>query len=282
MTTRRHTRVEASPFAVLAKSFALLGERRDPLALDGRPIAGLPDRPIPLVELKARLLHPSTRYTTRDAAIAALLARAKTEGGCWTVGLAGVLLPGLRRAALALVRSCPERAGDVEADMLAGLVAAIDRAEPSRARPAGFLTGRAFDAAKQGLRCELAERGRPAQSAQAACEPPRVFAHPDFVLAEAVAERVISPGDARLIAVTRLEGRDLAAVARASGISYESARQRRSRAERDLVAYLSDGFVTKRGSAAGSRGAGRSRQGRRGARRPGLCPTPQGQPPIRR
>ena len=48
-----------SPFDTLEKTFDLLTTGPRPLALDGTGLPGLPDRPVPLGELKARLLHPS-------------------------------------------------------------------------------------------------------------------------------------------------------------------------------------------------------------------------------
>ena len=76
----RHTRSEASPFAALEQTFALLCAEPRPLALDGTGIEGLPDRPIPLTELRARLLHPCVSYATRDAALNNLIKKARTEG----------------------------------------------------------------------------------------------------------------------------------------------------------------------------------------------------------
>ena len=74
---RRSTRSVASPFATLERAFALLSTGPRPLALDGTGIEGLPDRPIPLVELRPRLLHPSVPHATRDAALGVLIRRAQ-------------------------------------------------------------------------------------------------------------------------------------------------------------------------------------------------------------
>jgi hypothetical protein len=52
---------------------------------------------IPLDELGAMLLHPSTPYWARDRAVRLLFERSRRLGGPWTVGLAGVVLPGMRR-----------------------------------------------------------------------------------------------------------------------------------------------------------------------------------------
>ena len=128
-----------SPFDTLEKTFDLLVTGPQPLALDGTALAGLPDRTIPLGELKAMLLHPSTPFSVRDAIVNDLVARSQAKGGAWTVGLAGVLLPGLRRAVWPLVQACPGKADEIEAETLAAFLAAVARCEPGRARLASRL-----------------------------------------------------------------------------------------------------------------------------------------------
>ena len=107
-----------SPFDTLEKTFDLLVTGPNPLALDGTSLDGLPDRAIPLGELKAMLLHPSMAFDVRDAVVDELVARSRAKGGAWTVGLAGVLLPGLRRAGVIGVSDAEligaTRIGDVE------------------------------------------------------------------------------------------------------------------------------------------------------------------------
>ena len=259
---------EPSPFAALERAFATLTTESRPLALDGASVAGLPARAVPLDELKARLLHPSTPYATRDAALGVLIGRAKAEGRAWTVGLAGVLLPGMRRALEPLVEACPAKQADLEAQMLVGLLAALARCAPERPRPAGFLCGRAYDAAKQLVRSELAERARPAHRPISA-EPPKPWGHPDFVLARAVVQGVICADDAELIGATRLGEMTLVEAARAWGLAYKAAERRRQRAEVALVAWISQGYVSGIAVDATFRRSGdrRSiRDGRRGGR----------------
>ncbi|MGH9046477.1 MAG: hypothetical protein ACRDVW_04095 [Acidimicrobiales bacterium] len=75
-----------------------------------------PARPtgaIPLAELRAMLLHPSSSYQARDAAIGHLVERAQAEGGRRTVGGADVLLPGLRRAIWPLFEACPTKLAEL-------------------------------------------------------------------------------------------------------------------------------------------------------------------------
>ena len=144
MPTRRRP-LTNSPFDTLERTFTLLSSGPDPLALDGHGITGLPDRPVPIGELKARLLHPSTRFEARDAIVGELVARSQTHGGRWTVALAGVLLPGLRRAVWPLVQACPGRADDLESEALTAFLAAVAGCQPGRARLAAraVLAGRA-------------------------------------------------------------------------------------------------------------------------------------------
>ena len=231
-----------SPFTCLEDAFAALSCEPRPLAFDGREVPELPDRAIPLSELRGRLLHPSTSFATRNAVIATLVTRAQDEGGAATIALAGMLLPGLRRAAHPLVRSCPERAADVEADMLAGLLFTIAEVSPRRRRLAGYLVGTAFSAAKRGVRKELAERGRISYTPTPAA-PHRPFGHPDFVLYEAALDGAISADDAELIGSTRLEGTSLKHAAYVRGITYKTASARRCRAEVALCTYLREGGV---------------------------------------
>jgi hypothetical protein len=255
-----------SPFASLEASFSLLCKGPAPLALDGRLVEGLPERLIPLDELRAILLHPSTGYDTRDAALGLLLARAKAERGGALVGLASVLLPRLRTAAWRLGCAFPGGAADLESEMLVGLLLAIDKAEPGRARLAARLTWAARRHAKRALRRELAERARPSGDPLPA-EPPRPYGHPDFVLGRLVRDGVLLGDDAELIAATRLSGEPLAGAAARLGLSYAAAEKRRWRAECRVAEALAPGegpdrFVGARAARCRSSVGGRPRQDR--------------------
>ena len=276
--------VSLSPFDTLEESFRLLSSGPRPLALDTSAIPGLPDREVPLVELRAMLLHPSVDYPVRDGALGALVAAARAEGGRWSVGLAGVLLPGLRRAIFPLFEACPDKLFDLEAEALVGLLRSVERCRPGRPRVASWLCWRSRVAAGRLLRRELAERAGPGKQPMSAA-PPRPWGHPDFVLARVVADGVICPEDGDLIAATRLEHESLAEAARALGISYEACHKRRARAEATLAAYLASeeysplDFVEKRPRTPCSSGRGRPRGGAGADRRPGKR---RSSPPTRR
>ena len=261
-----------SPFDTLEKTFDLLVTGPNPLALDATSLDGLPDRAIPLGELKAMLLHPSVSFDVRDAVVDELVARSRAKGGAWTVGLAGVLLPGLRRAVWPLVQSCPGKAADIEAETLAAFLAAVARCEPGRARLASRLCWLARIGADRLLRAEVAERARPGTDPVSAA-PRRPWGHPDLVLERAVRAGVIGASDAELIGATRIGDVELADVANALGISYKACHQRRRRAESALVEWLtSDNYGDIAFDATNRRSRSRQsvpEQGRRGRPRQG-------------
>jgi hypothetical protein len=261
-----------SPFDTLEKTFDLLVTGPNPLALDATSLDGLPDRAIPLGELKAMLLHPSMAFAARDAVVDELVARSRSHGGAWTVGLAGVLLPGLRRAVWPLVQACPGKAADIEAETLVAFLAAVARCEPGRARLASRLCWLARIGADRLLRAEVAERARPGTDPVSAA-PRRPWGHPDLVLERAVRAGVIGAADAELIGATRIGDVELAEVANALGISYKACHQRRRRAESALVEWLtSDNYGDIAFDATNRRSRSRQsvpEQGRRGRPRQG-------------
>ena len=272
-TTSRGRPLTDSPFDTLERTFTLLGAGPDPLALDGRGTPGLPDRAVPIGELKARLLHPSTTFDARDAIVGELVARSQADGGRWTVALAGVLLPGLRRAVWPLVQACPGRSDDIEAEALTAFLSAVAACQPGRARLASRLCWLARTGAQRLLHAELVEP-RPGSDPVSGI-PPRPWGHPDLVLAAAVSAGVICAADAELISATRLGGTDLAEAADQLGIGYWACHKRRRRAESTLVEwvtgdnYLPPGFVQTTVVTPCSISGGRPRQGRPMGHQPG-------------
>ena len=249
----------------------MLASGRRQLVLDGSCVTGLPNRPISLVELRDILLGPTSSHATRDAALGLVLYNARSGGGDWMVGLGGILLPGLRRSAWPLSKSCPGKAADIESAMLAGLLVAAAKTEPGHPRLAARLTWMSRRPAKELLRAELAEVARPAPTPLPAA-PPWPYRHPDLVLHEAVLAGVLLAEDAELISATRIGEADLAHMASSLGLAYGATLQRRYRAERALVAWMraksGDGFVGKPAKDPCSSPGGRPRQEKRNDRSP--------------
>lgn len=235
-----------SPLDVLETSFRVLTTGPDPLTLDGRALGcGLPARPLPLDELRSVLLHPTTGFAARDAALGELVGRAQTRGGAWTVGLAGVLLPGLRRVAGHLAREFPGDTADIDAEVLAGFLEALGKLHPhpSRRRLAAHLLWGAFNRGRRLRRLELEAFVRRVPLEATSAVPPPPAGHPDILLARAVRHGVLAAWEAELIGATRLEGEDLLRLAAEGGYKPDTLRHWRRAAERRLAAWLLIGTV---------------------------------------
>lgn len=235
-----------SPLDSADAAFRLLLRGPQPLALDGKQIGGtLPPRTIRLDELKRILLLPSAGARTRDAAWAALIRQARHDGPAWVIGATGVAMPGLRRAAGVLARGYGGDTADLDAEILAGFLAALRTVDISRRsialrlRWAAYRAGAAFRYADAG---PGSPHDIPVVTA-AASRPP---GHPDLVLADAVAQGIISAADAGLIAATRLESIPLTTAARHLDLPYDTARMRRSRAESRIARAIGDEEISSR------------------------------------
>ena len=234
-----------SPIDVLAHAFALLTDGPGQPSINGRAIgSGLPRRLVPVSEL-ARLL-PTVSADVRDAVWRELVRRARSRGSTWVVVAAGLALPGLRNAAGALTRGYRSDPADIDTEVIAGFLAAlreVDIDEPAIAwrlcRAAYNAGARARYAADRyaARHVELPEDG----GSQMAPRAP--WSHPDLVLADAVAKRVLSVETAELIGRTRLEGRTLRAVAEELQVPYSTARRHRREAEERLVSLIRSGDV---------------------------------------
>ncbi len=239
------------------------------LAIDGPDIGPwLPDRRIPLAELRDRLLD---RHTTtddlRDDALHALAARARTTPDPWTLALSGTLLPGLRNSyrsfhagSYAATISPPAVADDVQTAMIAAVLHTARRLPPTARKVAARLLYAAEHAARQHL---YAERQQAATTPPLSIDDPdHGFANtlhadptpgrdpslavfepttPQAVLAEAVAEGVITADDADILVRTKLNDEDLHDLAEQRGIPYDTLRKRRQRAGHLIEKWIASG-----------------------------------------
>jgi hypothetical protein len=273
------TPLNHDPFDTLEAAFTVLCGEPRPLALEANVVAGLPRRAIPLTELRAILLHPSTSHAVRDATLGELLRRAQAEGGRWTIGLAGVLLYGLRHAVTPLCIACPGKAADIEAEAIAGLLEAIPVTNPSRQRLASRLTWLARNKAKALVSREFAEMsGRQFHDEESAA-PAWSDHHPDLVLMKAVITKVLKSEDAALIGDTRLGLMTVSDAAECLGISTSAAYERRRQAEVKLVAWLDGrdyepGFLESTAVSPYLVRRGRPRNGQTTDRRSAACQQP--------
>lgn len=237
---------------VAEHAFNLLMRGPDRLSVDGAALGeGLPARPIPMDELRVILLHPSCSRTTRDHVWRHLIDQARTHQGAWMVAAVVLALPMLRRLVGTLAdKTSAERAGrfarvdqeDLEAEVLAAYMEALTRVKLAWSHPVlrlsrltQFAVLRAHAPERPGLLADPELVDRPEERQQPLAYP---AGHPDLLLAQAVAQGVITELEADLIGFTRLEGISLSSYCRRRGLLYCTALKRRQRAENALYQAL--------------------------------------------
>jgi hypothetical protein len=228
-------------------AFRLLTAGPRPLAVHASHLAaGLPDRPVPLDELRVLLLHPATSARARNRVWAELVRRARSGEAAWVIGLTGIALPGLRRAVASLSGACRGDPADLQSEVLTGFLAAMRALDlddldsvplASRLCWAAWRAGKALAYAD----ADYASRRRDLDDQGDAPELP--WGHPDFVLAAAVRKGVLTKAQAGLIGRNRLEGVPLAQIAAEMGISHAALCNRRKRAEKALTGAIRNGFL---------------------------------------
>jgi hypothetical protein len=114
----------SSPLAAASRAFDLLTCAPAPLAFDGRAFPGLPERMMPLDELRKILLARSTSVAVRDAVWRELVIRARRDGPAWVVAAVGMAIPGLRRTGGLLASGWRGDTADLDAELIVGFGAA--------------------------------------------------------------------------------------------------------------------------------------------------------------
>ena len=237
------------PFDAADAAFRLLCAGPQPLALHAAKVAaGLPDRPVPLDELRVLLLHPSTSARARNQVWAELVRRARAGDPAWTVGLAGIAMPGLRRAVGSLAAAWRGDPADLQAEVLTGFLAAVRALDPDDLDQVPLASRLCWAAWRAGQEMALADAGWSARRRHLAewrDGPDLPWGHPDFVLAAAVRQGILTRGQAALIGRNRLEGVPLSQIAAETGTSHSALCNRRKRAETAIAAAIAAGELTE-------------------------------------
>ena len=235
------------PFDAADAAFRLLCAGPQPLALHAsRVAAGLPDRPVPLDELRVLLLHPSTSAAARNQVWAELVRRARDGGPAWTVGLAGIAMPGLRRAAGSLAAAYRGDPADLQSEILTGFLAAVRALDTDDLEAVPLASRLIWAAWRAGQQHAYAEAGHAARRQDLSGwqdGPDLPWGHPDFVLAAAVRHGILTRAQAGLIGRNRLEGIPLKQIAAETGISHNALCNRRKRAEKAIADAIRNGFL---------------------------------------
>jgi hypothetical protein len=245
MTDRHHPtrpklrRHQPLPLDVARQCFTWLVTGPEPLSVDGRTFSGLPNRLVPLDELRDRLLRRHCPRTTRDAVWTHLVERSRTEGATWTMACTGMALPALASTSRWLAARYPGDAFDVHAEVLSGFLAALNSIDLQRPRVLVRLRWAAFRAGHAAL-AEALDAPTPVAPGFHSSPPRPPWGHPDLVLARAVRQSVLTRTEADLIGATRLEESSITDWAVANRTTVGAAYKARRRAERRLIAFVCD------------------------------------------
>lgn len=227
------------PLDTARDTFTALVAGPDPLAVNGRLFTGLPERPIPLDELRDLLLRPGCPRRTRDAVWRHLVLRSRVEGATWTVACVGVALPALASVGGWLAARYPGDRADIHADVLTGFLSGLATVE---VREPGVFPRLRWAARRAGIAALHAalDAPVPTRTGYRSSPPTPPAGHPDLVLARAITEGVLTRTEADLIGATRLEEVRLTAWAGEHGTGHQFASRMRARAENRLLAWLTD------------------------------------------
>ena len=182
----------------------------------------------------------------RNAVWAELVRRARAGGPAWTVGLAGIAMPGLRRAAGSLAAAYRGDRADLQAEVLTGFLAAVRALDLDDLEAVPLASRLCWAAWRAGQQHACAEAGHAARRQDLSGwrgGPDLPWGHPDFVLAAAVRHGILTRAQAALIGRNRLEGVPLSQIAAETGISHSALCNRRKRAEKAIADAIRNGFL---------------------------------------
>lgn len=198
-----------TPLDVLRNAFEALIAEPCHLALPGEALGfGLPERDIPLAELKDILMAPGTGASAKRAIWAAIVEMSREPNPSWTVAAAGLAYPGLAGFALRVCRSSPGEEHDLQAELLTEFLVAlktVDVDDPDIDDIAGWLCFRALNASWK-ARESQGTSGVLTDTIPDTMVPMLPVAHPDIVLSRAVRLGILSAAEADMIGRLYLEG----------------------------------------------------------------------------
>lgn len=235
----------ASAIEAVERTFQALVTRPSPLALDCRGLhPQVPNRHVPLDELRKRLLARDVGQQARAAVWSLLVTYAQSGGPHWVIAAVAMARPALTVMAGRLARGWNGDVADLDSAILEGFLVALRSADPlTDVLPVSLLRA----AHRAGVKARHWEAdywqvSRPLDAG--ALLPPPLYGHEDLILGRAVASGVLTAEQAELISVTRLDKVPARVAARQRGVSVDVLRMRRVRAEEKLVRAIRAGELS--------------------------------------
>ncbi|MGW0517430.1 hypothetical protein [Crossiella sp. NPDC003009] len=222
---------------VLEKQFRRSCCGRDPLEVDGWELGhDLPERMVPLDELRLLLLKRRADRQLSDSVWSLLVTRARQDRSRWTLGALGMMLPGLSRAASRIMNHRRLERAEVESELVLGFLEGMQAADPTMRGLAGHLLRLASQRGESTIGGLVPDglgvrhsRLLPLHS---------IPGHADLVLARAVNDEVITPLEGELVARSRIEGQGLSVLAEQLRLPLAECAYRRRAAEQRIADYL--------------------------------------------
>lgn len=246
-------RTADTALTVAEKAFVLLTCEPAPLAFDARAVPGLPDKTMPLDELRKQLVYERYNSDTTDTLWRQLAHHAREWGPAWVVGAIGVALPALTHLSAKISRGHARHADDVDSEVLAGFLHALRTADLDTPRLWLRLCWAAWRAGVAVTKDADTEE-LPANLSNGSHSPRMPYGHPDLLLGRAAATGLITADAAELISSTRFGDALIEQLAAEQGVTASVLRMRRRRAERLVAAAIQHGEM--RGVALNARFAG--------------------------
>ncbi|WP_338596958.1 hypothetical protein [Saccharopolyspora sp. SCSIO 74807] len=213
------------------------------MAVDGHGFDHLPDRIIPVDELRNLLLSRGCPRRVWDQVWTHVISRARVEGSTWTITAVGLALPMLTSLAARLTERYADDPSDIHAEVLRGFLDGLQALDLTEGRITIRLRWAAYRAGHRAL-LDGMDGPTPKPPGVGFSEPKPPSGHPDLVLARAVEAGVLTRTEADLITATRLEAVELADWPHRPGLTYEGLRSIRRRAENRLVSWLGESAVS--------------------------------------
>jgi hypothetical protein len=222
---------------LVEEKFLELSRNPDPVLVDGRSLGrGLPQRPIPLEELRVLVLKRQASKQVKDLVWSHLVQMTRVRADPWLLAAAGMMVPGLKRIAARLGPYYPGDSCDLDSEIVEAF---LDTLAKTDADQPGLSTELYRAALRRGRR--LCERER--RQCCPAADPPEdtgcpCAGNPDLALARAVLDGVLTASQANLVSGVHLDCARRGEVARRTGMSRDRVRRELATAKRGLARYL--------------------------------------------